>query len=1040
MKNNFITKIIGATLAFAMMIGGAVGINATKQAKEVNADTGDTYTLVTSASSIVDGDYVIFVKQDGSQACGTTQNTNNRTPVDITVTENSYVKAADDNVQEFLVVAGATQGQFGFHTGSGYIYSASSSNNNLKTNSTASSTRPTTTALWTIAISNNVTTVKNVTNTSYYLAFNGTSYFSQYKSGMSKTNIYKKVIASNVSSVEVSGDMSTHSFTTVQSWSHDGLTATITTTDSSEYTGDCKWSYNPATPAAAVVANSKNEVTNGSVTVTATAGEESDSITINNINVSYATVEQLKAATPATGDSDYFVAKGIVSQIGEINTSSNNRYASYYISDDGTTTGQYYVYKGKGIDGADITNSNDIQVGDVVVVYGITTNFNGTTKEFKQGNYLFSLDRPASTEPSITITTANINTMVGYEDTVLNADVENVPDGGSVAWESGNTDIATIVKIGEIYKAHAVAAGSTTITAKILNSSSEVVASNSITITITANALEDGDAFIIKAVHEDTTYYMTGITDNSGTASSTRENAAVFTAIEGETSGQFKIKYTNKYLSFSGSKNEIHAIEDGTADTALWTAIDNGSEVAIKNVQANTRKLQFNYNQGSPKFACYTSTQTSIAIEKVVAPEVDEVIVVGNDTANANDALSITQEFDFEVTYTDQNNLGTGLVTVEVKNSSDAEEGSHVDEIDQANGTITVTFTANDTFKVKVISLENEEKYAIATIIISGVHVPVLTDYNLYTDDLVEGDYLIASGENFVKAAITDNRAQYETIEPQNEKVSIENANIIWHIAREGEYYTIYNELQDKYLASTGTKNQAQLLDDCDDDKALWSYTKGNNTFELVNKFNSSKSINANLRQNGTFGFACYSTGTGAALTLYKRDTMSYLDSFTTEVKLVATETDGNIDSVSIKFKTKIAKYAWDAIVSDYGISEFGMMGYRTRKASPLTVEEKFDAEQDKNNLTTLLAVNADTYGLTLDEEEGYYSFTVKVNISGPSSYDLKFIMAPYIVVNGTYHFLDNLDPSVNYLAQNGLVESQLSQEALETLSGGQGE
>ena len=39
MKNNFITKIIGATLAFAMMIGGAVGINAAKEATEVNAAT-----------------------------------------------------------------------------------------------------------------------------------------------------------------------------------------------------------------------------------------------------------------------------------------------------------------------------------------------------------------------------------------------------------------------------------------------------------------------------------------------------------------------------------------------------------------------------------------------------------------------------------------------------------------------------------------------------------------------------------------------------------------------------------------------------------------------------------------------------------------------------------------------------------------------------------------------------------------------------------------------------------------------------------------
>ena len=56
MKNNFITKIIGATLAFAMMIGGAVGINANKQAKMVDADANayviDFKNSVKSASPI----------------------------------------------------------------------------------------------------------------------------------------------------------------------------------------------------------------------------------------------------------------------------------------------------------------------------------------------------------------------------------------------------------------------------------------------------------------------------------------------------------------------------------------------------------------------------------------------------------------------------------------------------------------------------------------------------------------------------------------------------------------------------------------------------------------------------------------------------------------------------------------------------------------------------------------------------------------------------------------------------------------------------
>lgn len=50
MKNNFITKIIGATLAFAMMIGGAVGINTAKQAKEVNAADGDSPIVLDGSS------------------------------------------------------------------------------------------------------------------------------------------------------------------------------------------------------------------------------------------------------------------------------------------------------------------------------------------------------------------------------------------------------------------------------------------------------------------------------------------------------------------------------------------------------------------------------------------------------------------------------------------------------------------------------------------------------------------------------------------------------------------------------------------------------------------------------------------------------------------------------------------------------------------------------------------------------------------------------------------------------------------------------
>ena len=338
------------------------------------------------------------------------------------------------------------------------------------------------------------------------------------------------------------------------------------------------------------------------------------------------------------------------------------------------------------------------------------------------------------------------------------------------------------------------------------------------------------------------------------------------------------------------------------------------------------------------------------------------------------------------------------------------------------------------------VSYEENDVTKTATYNITLTYVE-RTNYNLYQEsEIAEGDYIFYYDGYSIKNTIVNGRASYETVQVVDNVISNYHTTNIWHIARNGEYYTIYNANVGKYLASTDSNNKAKLEDDVTN-YSLWTATMSQaGTYEFVNKARDAANGNKYLRNNGDNGWACYSGSTGGELKLFKRETMSYLkDAFATEATLLANETNEGVDSVSIKFTTKVAKYVWDTINSEYGISEFGMMGYGTRKASPSTVAEKFDAEQDKNNPTTLLVINADTYGLTLDEEGDYYTFTVKVNISGPSNYDLKFIMAPYVVVDGAHHFLDNMDPSVNYLAQNGLVESQLSAEALATLSG-QGE
>ena len=154
--------------------------------------------------------------------------------------------------------------------------------------------------------------------------------------------------------------------------------------------------------------------------------------------------------------------------------------------------------------------------------------------------------------------------------------------------------------------------------------------------------------------------------------------------------------------------------------------------------------------------------------------------------------------------------------------------------------------------------------------------------YTLYSGELVKGDYIIYYNGMAMNTTVSGNRLQYEEVTPADDVITTSDNSIIWHIAPSGSYWTIYNAAEDKYAASNGTNNQAQMLavgTDGTDDKALWtvsvSTVSGISTYEFENKNNAANSKNANLRNNGTYGFACYGTGTGGALSLYKASIIS---------------------------------------------------------------------------------------------------------------------------------------------------------------------
>lgn len=100
------------------------------------------------------------------------------------------------------------------------------------------------------------------------------------------------------------------------------------------------------------------------------------------------------AANPTTYDlSDVVYVRGKVAIASTALFS--NKYLTYSISDDGTTTSVLKVYNGLSIDGAAFTSKDDILVGDVVVVKGNLTQFN-TELEFAANNELVS-KKPVAT-------------------------------------------------------------------------------------------------------------------------------------------------------------------------------------------------------------------------------------------------------------------------------------------------------------------------------------------------------------------------------------------------------------------------------------------------------------------------------------------------------------------------------------------------------------------------------------------------------------------------------------------------------------------
>lgn len=153
-------------------------------------ESDEIYTLVTDASTLKMGDKVIIAAANADFAIGSTQNTGNRPAAAVTKKNNTIVNPGED-VQVFTLEAGTNSNTYAFNTGSGYIYAASSSGNQLKTQTTNNDN-----GSWTISCTaKGVATIKaSGKNTHNLLKYNNSNssnlLFSCYEKGQNDIAIF----------------------------------------------------------------------------------------------------------------------------------------------------------------------------------------------------------------------------------------------------------------------------------------------------------------------------------------------------------------------------------------------------------------------------------------------------------------------------------------------------------------------------------------------------------------------------------------------------------------------------------------------------------------------------------------------------------------------------------------------------------------------------------------------------------------------------------------------------------------------------------
>ncbi len=398
-------KLVGVILMLSLLVAALAAFTITASAAE-----DGTWTLVTDAGDLAAGDQIVIVASGYNFALGTTQNTNNRASASVTKSGDKKTVTFGDDVQIITLETGKVSGTFAFKVGTaGYLYAASSSKNYLKSKTTLDNN-----GSWSIEITTaGIATIKaQGTNTRNWLRYNSSNnppLFSCYSSGQADVCIYKfvKTVSTCDHSSLNCGDTCSVCNKVVD---HVYENACDTNCNNCGEVREITHTYTGAFDTDCDVCGATREVV-----------IPTDPTDIVNLLYTLSSGEAFPTAVTLKGE--------VVS----IDTEYSASYGNI------TVTINVFDSEGKIIEGKPVKcyrmvgdGVDKINVGDIITVNGILTNYNGT-KEFNADCQMTAREATGCTHENTTTTTIDSTCTVEGSITVTCDDCEAVVSTENIA-------------------------------------------------------------------------------------------------------------------------------------------------------------------------------------------------------------------------------------------------------------------------------------------------------------------------------------------------------------------------------------------------------------------------------------------------------------------------------------------------------------------------------------------------------------------------------------------------------------------------------